>query len=331
MTRSTAAASVTRCACIDIGSNTTRLLVAEPADGRLREVVAERAFTLLGAVGAAPCAVGEDKISEVAAVVARQLRVAEELGAASVRVVATAAVRGAVDRAALATAIEAACGARLEILDAADEARLAFQGATGMLARCPPGLLGVVDVADVDDPEQARRAAREHPGRALEREPSLVGGGSTELVAGTRETGVTWSVSLPFGSSVLTHDEAFSDPPTPGELVRVRAALAKRFAAVRAPQPEVAYAVGGSATSMQRLMGIALDSESLGRGLQALVTRPAAEIALRLGLHPERARLLPAGILLLDAASRALGAPLQFAGGGLREGVVLEQLATLQA
>ena len=49
----------------------------------------------------------------------------------------------------------------------------------------------------------------------------------------------------------------------------------------------------------------------------------------RLGLHAERARLLPAGLLLLDAASRALGAPLQLAGGGLREGVVMEQLALL--
>ena len=78
---------------------------------------------------------------------------------------------------------------------------------------------------------------------------------------------------------------------------------------------------------MQRLMGAALDREALARGLQALVTRPAGEVALRLGLHPERARLLPAGILLLDAASRALRAPLQLAGGGLREGVVFEQLA----
>ena len=78
-------------------------------------------------------------------------------------------------------------------------------------------------------------------------------------------------------------------------------------------------------------MGVALDPEALARGLQALVTRPAAEVALRLGLHVERARLLPAGILLLDAAARALGAPLQLAGGGLREGVVLEQLAALGA
>src|SRR4051794_39390618 len=100
MTRSDATASVTRCACIDVGSNTTRLLVAEPAGGRLREVVAERAFTLLGATGATPYAVGEDKIGEVAEVVARQVRVAEELGVVALRVVATAAVRGAADRAA---------------------------------------------------------------------------------------------------------------------------------------------------------------------------------------------------------------------------------------
>jgi len=303
MTRSGVAALVTRCACIDIGSNTTRLLVAEPADGRLREVVSERAFTLLGAAGATPGAVGRDKIGEVAAVVARQAGIAHELGAASLRVVATAAVRGAVDREALAAAIATACGARLEILDSCDEARLAFQGAIGMLARCPQGPLGVVDV----------------------------GGGSTELVVGSAKEGVTWSVSLPLGSSVITHSEPFSDPPTAGELAHVRADLAARFAAVRAPQPAFVYAVGGSATSMQRLMGVALDPEALARGLQALVTRPAAEVALRLGLHVERARLLPAGILLLDAAARALGAPLRLAGGGLREGVVLEQLAALDA
>jgi len=296
MTRSTAAAPVTRCACIDIGSNTTRLLVAEAVGGRLHEVVSERAFTLLGAAGDVPCVVGGDKIDEVAAVVARQVRVAGELGVDSLRVVATAAVRGAMNRDALAAAIDAACGARLEILDPRDEARLAFQGATGMLAECPPGLLGVVDV----------------------------GGGSTELVAGTRGAGVTWSVSLPVGSSVLTRDEAFSDPPTPAELTRVRAALHTQFAAVRAPQPAVAYAVGGSATSMQRLMGIALDAESLGRGLQALVTRPAADVAVQLGLHAERARLLPAAILLLEGATHAFGTPLRTCGGGLREGVLLE-------
>ena len=70
-----------------------------------------------------------------------------------------------------------------------------------------------------------------------------------------------------------------------------------------------------------------LSVEALAHGLRVLVARPSAEVAFALRLHPERARLLPAGLLLLDAAARALGTPLQLAGGGLREGVVLEQLA----
>jgi exopolyphosphatase/pppGpp-phosphohydrolase len=136
-------------------------------------------------------------------------------------------------------------------------------------------------------------------------------------------------VSLPLGSCTVTDRDLPSDPPSPVELARLRDRLAQAFADVQAPQPSAAYAVGGSATSLQRLVGGVLSCETLSRGLQALVTRPAAEVALALGLHPERARLLPAGLLLLDAASRALSAPLQLAGGGLREGVVMEQLARL--
>ena len=127
------------CACIDIGSNTTRLLVAQANGARLQELLSERAFTHLGVATADGCPVGPEKIDEVAAVVARQVRLAEELGVASLRVVATAAVRQAVDRSALAAAIEAACGARLEILTAFDEARLAFGGAIGMLLEAPAG------------------------------------------------------------------------------------------------------------------------------------------------------------------------------------------------
>jgi len=295
-----------RCACIDVGSNTTRLLVAEADGTRLHELVSERAFTRLGASGVGGAsgagAVGPHKIAEVAAIVAHQARLASELGVDSMRVVATAAVRHAIDKQALVAAIDAACGTTLEVLSAEDEARLAFHGAIGTLAEPPPGLLGVVDV----------------------------GGGSTELVVGTAAGGVTWSVSLAVGSWVLTVADLPSDPPTPAQLDGLRDKLVRVFAAVQAPQPVVAYAVGGSATSMRRLMGVALECEALERGLQALVTRPAAEAAVHLGLHAERARLLPAGILLLDAAARALQAPLRLADGGLREGVVLEQLAALE-
>jgi len=294
---------VPRCACIDIGSNTTRLLVAAEDGSRLHELYAERAFTRLGAACGRDGAIESVKVAEVASVVARQVRIAQELGIAALRVVATAAVRQAANGPVLAAAIDDACGVTLEILTSEEEARLAFAGAVGMLADRPRGPLGVVDV----------------------------GGGSTELVVGTAAGGVTWSVSLPVGSSVVTDADLPTDPPSAAELARLRRKLARVFAGVQAPRPATAYAVGGSATSLQRLVGGVLEREALARGLQALVTRPAVEIALRLGLHPDRARLLPAGILLLDAASRALQAPLQLAGGGLREGIVLEQLARLRA
>ena len=289
---------VARCACIDIGSNTTRLLVAEDAAERLREVVSERAFTRLGAACDEQGEIGPHKVAEVASVVARQVRLARELHVDSLRIVATSALRHAVNAAVLARAIEAACGARMEILSGEEEARLAFAGAIGMLRSPPPGRLGVVDV----------------------------GGGSTELVVGTASGGVTWSISLPVGSSDVTGCDLPTDPPTAAELAALRDKLARTFASVRAPEIVAAYAVGGSATSLQRLVGVVLSGEALARGLSALVTRPSGEVALRLGLHAERARLLPAGILLLDAASRALSAPLELAGGGLREGVVFEQL-----
>jgi exopolyphosphatase/guanosine-5'-triphosphate,3'-diphosphate pyrophosphatase len=295
---------VFRCACIDVGSNTTRLLVALEDGPRLREVFSERAFTRLGSACGPDGEIASDKVAEVAFVVARQVRLAHEFGAVSLRVVATAAVRQAPNGRSLAKAIRDACGLPLEVLDGEDEARLAFAGAVGMLVDPPAGKLGVVDV----------------------------GGGSTELVVGTSAGGVTWSVSLPVGSSTVTATDLPTDPPSPAELARLRRKLVRVFAGIEVPRPAMAYAVGGNATSLQRLVGsLMLEPEALARGLQALVTRPAAEIALRLGLHPDRARLLPAGILLLDAASHALQAPLQLAGGGLREGVVLEQLARLRA
>jgi exopolyphosphatase/guanosine-5'-triphosphate,3'-diphosphate pyrophosphatase len=292
-----------RCACIDIGSNTTRLLVAEDGQARPHELFSERAFTRLGSARDAHGAIGAQKVAEVAAVVARQVELARRLGVPEPRIVATSAVRDAINAAALIEAVAGACGISLDILSGEDEARLAFAGAIGMLATPPPGRLGVVDV----------------------------GGGSTELVVGSVADGVTWSVSLPLGSCSVTDSDLPSDPPSPAELARLRDRLDRKFAGLQAPRPSTAYAVGGSATSLQRLVGGVLSTETLSRGLQALVTRPAAEVALALGLHAERARLLPAGLLLLDAASRALDAPLQLAGGGLREGVVMEQLALMAA
>ena len=61
--------------------------------------------------------------------------------------------------------------------------------------------------------------------------------------------------------------------------------------------------------------------------MRVLATTPVDEVARRFELDPERVRLLPAGILILEAISDRLGCPLQVGRGGLREGAILEMIA----
>jgi exopolyphosphatase/guanosine-5'-triphosphate,3'-diphosphate pyrophosphatase len=279
-----------RCACIDIGSNTTRVLVADRTDAGLVEVLQRRAFTRLGR------GLDAARIALTAREVAAQAREARELGARSIRVVATAAVRQAPNRAELCAAVREASGLAVEILAGEEEARLAFAGATRTLGEPLEGEIGVVDV----------------------------GGGSTELVVGTLGGGVSWCTSITVGSGDLAETYLRSDPPSPEQLGAVRERVASALAGVAAPAPGIALAVGGSATSLRRLVGDVLDPASLGGGLRVLVEHPAAEVARAWQLDPLRVRLLPAGIMILEAASSAFGTPLRVARGGLREGVLLE-------
>ncbi|HEY5977670.1 MAG TPA: hypothetical protein VIT85_07410, partial [Solirubrobacterales bacterium] len=83
------------CAAIDIGSNTTRVLVAEPVDGQLKKVMEQRAYTRINKALDGDGAIVPEKIEEVAEVVATQVRLARELGAETIRAVATAAIREA--------------------------------------------------------------------------------------------------------------------------------------------------------------------------------------------------------------------------------------------
>lgn len=280
-------------ACIDIGSNTTRLLVAEIEAGRLREVAQQRAFTRLGAKGG----ITPEKIELCAEAVATQVRVANELGCATIRAVATAAIRTAPNREELVQAIEAAAGIPLDVLSGEEEAEYAFMGATHTLSHLPVGEVGVVDV----------------------------GGGSTELVCGTLADGVSWSVSFRVGSGFLADHYLHGDPPALDELENIRRHVQGVFEGLQAPKPRVVYAVGGSATSLRKLVGAGIDHETLQRSIRLLAEHPADEIARRFELDPVRVKLLPAGMLLLDAASAVFGAPLQIAKGGLREGVLLAQ------
>jgi exopolyphosphatase/guanosine-5'-triphosphate,3'-diphosphate pyrophosphatase len=288
------------CACIDIGTNTTRLLVAEPGRDGLREVLAQRVFTRVRDAQGADGTIAAEKLAEVVGVVAAQARAARGLGCAVVHAVATAAIRDAPNRGDLVAAVRRVAHVELEVLTPEEEARLAFCGATRTLrdGGAVDRAIGVVDL----------------------------GGGSTELVVGTARDGVSWWASVPVGSGTLVDAHLRADPLTLAELDAMRAQAADAFARVDAPSPALALAVGGSATSLRRLCGARLDPASLRAALDLLTRAPAAEVARTHDLDVERVRLLPGALAVLERASAAFAAPLTVARGGLREGILLEAI-----
>jgi exopolyphosphatase / guanosine-5'-triphosphate,3'-diphosphate pyrophosphatase len=285
-------------AAIDIGSNTTRVLVAEPEEGQLRKVMEQRAYTRIRKATGGDGSIEQAKIAEVAEVVAIQVRLAEELGAEVIKPVATAAIREARNRDEVVHAVAEVSGVEVEVLSEEEEGRLSFIGATKTLGHPVEGRIGVVDV----------------------------GGGSSEVILGTVAGGVEAVRSWPVGSGTLADELLESDPPSPAEIRRVRDRIEDVFAEVALTRPEQAVAVGGSATSLRRLVGAVLEYETLERAIRVLAGDPIAEVARRFELDPQRVRILPTGVLLLEKISELLGQPLQIGKGGLREGVILDLL-----
>src|ERR1700748_2703326 len=109
------------CAAIDIGSNTTRVLVAEPIDGQLKKVMEQRAYTRIGKSIDSASRIPAEKIDEVCEIVATQVRLARELGAQEIRAVATAAVREAANGEEVAAAVATASGVPVEVLSDEEE------------------------------------------------------------------------------------------------------------------------------------------------------------------------------------------------------------------
>jgi exopolyphosphatase/guanosine-5'-triphosphate,3'-diphosphate pyrophosphatase len=286
------------CAAIDIGSNTTRLLVAEPQEGQLRKAMEQRAYTQIGADAKRDGSITDEKITEVGEVVATQLRLAEELGAEAVRVVATAAIRDAGNRKKAVKRIAKIAGVEIDVLSEEEEGRLAFVGATKTLGHPVEGDIGVVDV----------------------------GGGSSEIIVGTVADGMRWVKSFKIGSGTLTEEHIEQDPPSASEIRKLRDHIDDFFNGVEVLKPDQAVAVGGSATSLRTVVGSVLEYETLERGVRVLASDPVDDVAKRFELDPRRVRMLPAGVLLLEKLSELLGQPLQIGKGGLREGIILDLL-----
>ena len=282
-------------ACVDIGSNTTRLLVADVEDRTLRELASVREFTLLGSAAADDGTIPRGKVLETAEAVAAQVDTARRLGARLITIVGTAMLRRAPNADDVRAEVERMTGFPLRVLSEAAEAELSFLGATSTMD--PPGD-GAVAVADV-------------------------GGGSSEIAVGIPGQSPTWWHSIEIGSAALGRACIRSDPPGLDEIAECRERAAAAVRDLEPPTVETALAVGGSATSLLMLAGQRLDDRSVERALHVLAHSSCADVARDHEIDVRRVKLLPAGIAILSEISGLLGVPLQIARGGLREGVVL--------
>jgi len=160
-----------------------------------------------------------------------------------------------------------------------------------------------------------------------------VGGGSSEIVI-AKNRHITWLTSIPIGSGAI-HDRYFSsDPPTREEMEAADSYLARYMQTIHIPEPPSALIVtGSSASSLLKLAQRAfkldehsdrLTNEDLSRCEGLLGALPAEEIAQRFEQRLERARILAAGALIIQAVMQYMHiSEIRVSSHGVREGVVL--------
>jgi exopolyphosphatase / guanosine-5'-triphosphate,3'-diphosphate pyrophosphatase len=283
-----------RIAVVDLGTNTTRLLVADVRDSHVEELTRRTSITRLGEGVDAGGELIPSAIDRVFGALEEYKRAIDELGASRTVAVATSAVRDARNGEGFQRELRERFGMEAQILSGDEEARLTFAGAT---AERPDG-----------------------------RDPVLVldiGGGSTEFVVGRPGANPSFHVSTQAGSVRQTERHITDDPP-PHEQVDALAKdvrdiiEAKVSAAVRSGVRD-GVAVAGTPTSIaaidQRLdpydstkiHGYRLDVEACERILGMLASLPEPERREVVGLHPDRAPTIVAGAVILVESMRAFG------------------------
>jgi exopolyphosphatase/guanosine-5'-triphosphate,3'-diphosphate pyrophosphatase len=293
-----------RASVIDIGSNTIRLLVAKNGRRGLDPILSRRAYVGLATDIERDGWISDEKLAQVQELAARYTVLARDSGADRLEVLVTSPGRQSGNAPQLHAALAMATGGRVRQLSAEEEGRLAYAGAVGA-CRSVPESIAVIDL----------------------------GGGSTQVMVGTREA-PAWLRSLDLGSLRLTERFVHSNPPMPNVLDAVACLVEKEFESLTPPLPISALATGGTARALRRMVGRRLGEKNLNAVLALLTAKTAQEVAADYDVPVERARVLPAGTIVLREAHRRLGVKLEVARGGVREGAlrgVLGELAVAAA
>ena len=283
-----------RVAVVDLGTNTTRLLVADVRDRTVTEVERRNEITRLGERVDSGGRLLDGAMERVLAVVGEYRRAMDELGAERSIAVATSAVRDAANGEEFVRELRDRCGISPRIITGDEEAQLTFTGAT--LERPPGGdPLMVLDI----------------------------GGGSTEFVIGRPGDAPSFHVSTQAGSVRQTERHLHHDPPTAEELGELRAEIREIVessvpADVRGGVAD-GIAVAGTPTSMaaidqkldpydpKRVHGYRVSLEACERIESLLAGLPERDRRGVTGLHPERAPTIVAGAVILVESMRSFG------------------------
>jgi len=281
-----------RVAVVDIGTNSTRLLIADVhPDGEIEELVRRSEVTRLGAGVDSAGRLSQEAAERVFAMLADYRR---EIAAHDCRAnmaVLTSAVRDAANGAEFAARVRERYGLDARVLSGDEEAQLTFLGAMS--------------------------------GRPPASEPAVVidiGGGSTEFVVG-RERRAGFHVSLPVGVVRMSERHIHTDPPAPGELQELALDVHRTLQDGLPPQERApvshGIAVAGTATSAAaidqeldpydpaRVHGYKLQLATVELLIARLAEMDEEERRRVVGLNPDRAPTIVAGMIVLQEAMRA--------------------------
>jgi exopolyphosphatase / guanosine-5'-triphosphate,3'-diphosphate pyrophosphatase len=281
-----------RIAVVDIGTNSTRLLVADVENGRVDELERDSTVTRLGRGVDTSRQLSAEAIENVCDAVGDYIGRYEALGAERVVAIATSAVRDAENSGMFMAELRERFALDAHILDGAEEARLTYLGA--IWSRPDDGRTLVIDI----------------------------GGGSTELIVGHgRQLG--FYASLQAGTVRHTERYLTSDPPDAAQLEDlaedVGGLIDDSLRTSDFARADRGLAVAGTPTSLaaidqrldpydpDRVHGYRLALPAIQHMLSELAAKPLAERLQMVGLHPGRAPTIVAGVVILVQAMRAFG------------------------
>ncbi|HZS78947.1 MAG TPA: CHAD domain-containing protein [Ktedonobacteraceae bacterium] len=290
-------------AVIDVGSNTIEVLVARCLPENLETIDEQTTMLRLGEDVDEDGKISDNKIKKAVETIKKYKDLAQKHGAEQIIAIATEATREASNKQEFQEKIKSETGLELHIISGEAEAALDYFGTT--YSPGAPRDTGVLDV----------------------------GGGSTELVL-SRNNHITWLTSVPFGSGTIQDRYLPSDPPTSSELNAASSYLDHFLETLDIAQKLPALIVtGSSASALLKLAKKAfkldeqeknLSYEDLSRCVGLLSALPAQEVAKRYEQSIERARVLAAGAVVIQAVMRYLNQDtIAVSSHGVREGILL--------